>query len=421
MTGATTGSAEDRLRRLIGGPDLAWLIDRARRRLARGTALTGAVTLSEPTQSQRRALAALLGRRPATGATLTVDLGDVDKLLHATGHGGLAVAVTVLTGPVDSLAERRRATETAWRDAYLPLDTVVADRPELHDWRSWLDTTGLIRRLAPAPADAAPLVARLAAVLDRLPSLSVPLGRLAAETCGDAHALDDGRPLGTLALSAARALAGAPFAAEPSAEARRATWAAVGVHLDELSSTVLVLGLTGDPTTPLGAVLHAQKAAGQPSCLTLRQLRDHVGPLRAAAVHVCENPVVVAAAADELGSGCPPLVCVGGRPSSAVWRLLALLSDGGASFRYHGDFDWGGVSIASAVHARVRFVPWRYSTEDYLAAPSGGPLTGRPQPTPWSPSLAAAMAHRAVRIEEELVLDTLLSDLRAYHHSTVNP
>jgi Protein of unknown function N-terminus (DUF3323) len=34
------------------------------------------------------------------------------------------------------------------------------------------------------------------------PSRGVPLGRLAAECCGDAHALDDGRPVGTLVLSA---------------------------------------------------------------------------------------------------------------------------------------------------------------------------------------------------------------------------
>ena len=70
-------------------------------------------------------------------------------------------------------------------------------------------------------------------------------------------------------------------------------------------------------------------------------------------VRICENPVVIAAAADELGSRCPPLVCVGGQPSAAGWRLLDLLAAGGAEFRYHGDFDWGGIRIASAVRQRV--------------------------------------------------------------------
>lgn len=74
----------------------------------------------------------------------------------------------------------------------------------------------------------------------------IPIGRLAAECCGDAHALDDGRPAGTLALSAVRALAGLPFAADVSADSRRAVWACAGVHLDDLSSLVLCLGLPGD-------------------------------------------------------------------------------------------------------------------------------------------------------------------------------
>ncbi|GIH29037.1 hypothetical protein Aph01nite_73470 [Acrocarpospora phusangensis] len=411
MTDEMVAPDADRLRRLIGGEALAWLVERARQRIARDASLTGTVTLPAPTQEQRRALAALLGRRPATGSSLTVNLRDVDELLRNTGHGGLVAAVTALSGPVDSVPDVRRRAETAWRKAFRPLDEAVAGRPELGSWRAWLDATGLPRRLAPDPADAAVLLGRLALVLGRLPSPSIPLGRLAAETCGDAHALDDERPLATLVLSAIRALAGRSFTAESSAEARRATWASAGVHLDELSSTVLTLGLAADPATPLGSVLGAQTAAGEPTRLTLRQLRRHSTPIKAARVHLCENPVVVAAAADDLGPECPPLVCVSGRPTAAVWRLLTLLSDGGATFLYHGDFDWGGVGIAASVHARFGFIPWRYTAADYLAAPSGRRLRGRPGPTPWDPSLSAAMISRTLCVEEELLLAVLLADL----------
>ena len=224
-------------------------------------------------------------------------------------------------------------------------------RDELAPWRAWLDATGVVRRLAPEPDQARLLLAQVAAVLRRLPSPGVPIGRLAAECCGDAHALDDGRPAGTLVLSAVRALAGLPFAAEGAADSRRAAWAAVGVHLDELSSLVLCLGLPGDTRTALGRTLASCREAGQPAVLTLRQLRCHDEPLRAARVRMCENPVVVAAAADELGARCQPLVCVGGQPSAAGWRLLELLAAGGAEFGYHGDFDWGGVRIARAVRS----------------------------------------------------------------------
>jgi uncharacterized protein (TIGR02679 family) len=276
----------------------------------------------------------------------------------------------------------------------------------------------VVRRLAPEPEHGRLLLGQVAAVLARLPCRSVPIGRLAAECCGDAHALDDGRPVGTLVLSAVRALAGLSFAAEGTADARRATWATAGVHLDDLSSLVLCLGLPGDTRTALGRSLAACGEAGQPMALTLRQLRCHDEPLPAGPVRICENPVVVAAAADELGSRCRPLVCVGGQPSAAGWRLLDLLASGGADFVYHGDFDWGGVRIANAVRHRVDWRPWRYDCLAYEAAvsaarppaPPGG-LAGEPVATPWDPELAAAMRRHNIRIEEELTLDALLQDL----------
>ncbi|TDC05273.1 TIGR02679 family protein, partial [Streptomyces sp. 8K308] len=44
-----------RLRRLLGDPELAWLVDRARRRLAHQRPLTGPVSLTDPTPAQRAA------------------------------------------------------------------------------------------------------------------------------------------------------------------------------------------------------------------------------------------------------------------------------------------------------------------------------------------------------------------------------
>lgn len=125
--------------------------------------------------------------------------------------------------------------------------------------------------------------------------------------------------------------------------------------------------------------------------------------------------MVVAAAAEELGARCQPLVCLGGQPSAAGWRLLEVLAVGGAEFAYHGDFDWGGVRIASAVRHRVNWRPWRYDHLAYEAAASTArplaPLPGEPAATPWDPELATVMRRRGIRIEEELTLDALLQDL----------
>jgi uncharacterized protein (TIGR02679 family) len=425
-----TGTSEDggRLHRLVGGEPTGWLVRRARDRLEAGRPLIGTVTLAGATVEQRRAIERLTGRPARSGTSLSVSLSEVDRVLRESGTapGGLAEAVALLTGPLRDLDRDRTDSASAWAAAFAPLDGAVAARPELAAWRRWLDATGVVRRLAPSPDLALALLGQVAAVLRRLPSPGIPIGRLAAECCGDAHALDDGRPAGTLALSAVRALADLPFPADAGVESRRAVWATAGVHLDELSSLVLCLGLPGDARTPLGSVLALQREAGQPTALTLRQLRCHDEPLRTGSVWICENPVVIAAAADELGSRCPPLVCVGGQPSAAGWRLLDLLAPGNAAFRYHGDFDWGGIRIANAVRQRVtqsgsHWQPWRYDRYSYeaavtalLAGHAAAPpprLAGEPVSTPWDPDLATAMARHDVRVEEELFLDILLADL----------
>jgi uncharacterized protein (TIGR02679 family) len=403
----------ERLRRLLSGDDIAWLLDRIRRRLANGTPLSGIVTLSAATQGQRRAVERLLGRRAGMGASLTVSLDELDAVLRRSGAApdGLADAARLLVGTVPD----RVAEAAAWSSVYAQLDEFVVQRPQLAAWRTWLDTTGMVRRLASDPSAASVLVTGAVGVLDMLPSGGIALGRLAARTTGDAHGLDDGRPLATLVLAAARVLAGSPPGGGGSAAARRADWAAVGVHRDEVSSTVLCLGLPGGDATVTGKTLALAHEDGEPCVLTLRQLgRDRVDlGVGSGLVWVCENPIVLASAADELGPHCPSLVCVSGQPSVAVWRLLDLLAADGARFTYHGDFDWGGVRIGNTLRERIPWQPWRFDAAAYEAAQTaGGALTGRPADATWDPGLRRALERRGVRVEEELVLPELIDDLR---------
>jgi uncharacterized protein (TIGR02679 family) len=155
--------------------------------------------------------------------------------------------------------------------------------------------------------------------------------------------------------------------------------------------------------------------AGEPSVLTLRQLIRCPPALSIATVRICENPAVLAAAADTHGTHSSPLVCLQGQPSAAALALLRHLHEGGTTLLYHGDFDWGGLRIASALLRRVPWLPWRYTVTDYRAAalkgPEGPPLAGPRAEAPWDPDLAHALAELGVRVEEETVLDVLLSDL----------
>ncbi|MDT0310187.1 TIGR02679 family protein [Streptomyces sp. DSM 44917] len=396
-----------RVRRLLGTPELSWLLDRSRRRMARDEPLTGPVTLSRATEAQRAAVERLLGRAPGTGRTLTVRLDTVDDVLRRSGASpdGLAAAVVALTGPVDRLGGTRAREANAWEHAYAPLDTLA---PRLAAWSERLRRDGLIRRLARTPDAARELVRDAVTALRTLPAEpAVSLPAFAARALGSAHALDDGTPLATLVLSGVRALTGFPDGA--GSEWRREAWASAGLLRDDLSTTVLTHGLRGTPA------LDWLARTGEPAVLTLRQLTRHPPTSPAPAVRICENPAVLAAAADAFGRDCPPLVCLQGQPSAAALTLLRTLHDGGATLLYHGDFDWGGLRIAATLLRRVPWHPWRYNALDYrtaaTATPLAPPLTGTPTDSPWDPALAPALTELARRIEEETVLDDLLSDL----------
>ncbi|MEU5086172.1 TIGR02679 family protein [Streptomyces sp. NPDC021356] len=407
---AETDVDTERLGRLLGDPGLAWFVDRVRQRMARGRPLTGSVTLSDPDASQRRAAERLLGRAPRSSGSLGIRLATVDEILRRCGVSpdGLAVAVVALTGPVVLQAETRNREEQAWEEAYAPLGILDA---ALAHWAERIRRDGLVRRLARTPEAAGPLVKAAVRALRSLPA-SPPTARatFAARNLSGAHALDEGTPLATLVLSGIRCLTGFPDGS--GAQWRREAWASAGLLKDDLSSTVLTLNLRGTPP------LDWMADAGEPTVLTLRSLAGRA-PVASVpttgTVHVCENPAVLSAAADSLGPACPPMVCLQGQPSAAALTLLRELSTRGTRLLYHGDFDWGGVRIAAALARSVPWRPWRYTAVDYRAAVpavAGAPgLTGPPAATPWDPALAVALAECGVRVEEETVLDDLLTDL----------
>jgi len=403
-----------RLERLLGGEDLAWLVARVRRRLESGASVETVVKLADATTRQRTAVQRLLGRPPVAGRTLTVSLPEVDRMLRESGTcpGGLQEAVVALTGEVVDRQAVTTALEQAWQRAFEPLSEAVVQRPDLAVWLAELRRSGLVRRLAGRPEVAGPLLDRLATIISCLPAAGEPLGRFAARVAGRAHALDDGEPLATLALGVARTLSGL----EPGggAEWRREVWASVGILCDELSTTVLTLGLPGNGSSATGQALGALREAGQPAVLTLRQVvRDEIAPgVRRA--FVCENPVVVATAADELGPASAPLICTGGQPSAAVMHLLRQLAAAGTDLAYHGDFDWGGIRIGNVVFERLPARPWRFGADEYRSTATslhGPALSDSPVSASWDPNLRPAMESVGNAIEEEQVLDLLLTDL----------
>ena len=420
-SGGSSGDL-DRVRHLLDTPQTAWLLARMRGRLASTGELSGSVSKAAATSAERAAAARLTGRAVRAGQSASVSLDALDATLRRTGawpDGLPASAVVALTGTV-VLPSAREAERVAWRQANDVLRQLAGEHPQLGPWVEGVSRAGTLKRAAAGPVAAQAIAERLAAIARALPVEGESLGAFSARVAGDAHALDAQTSLGVLAAGLVAHLGGsASHAATGTARWRRDAWQCVGVVVDELSSAVLALGLPGGASSPTARALAELAGAGQPVLLTLRQLMvDAVGTVPSV-VHVCENPAVVAAAADLLGSGASPLVCVSGQPGSAVVRLLRTLVDGGAWLRYHGDFDWGGMSIARTLAHHVRWEPWRFRAADYDRARST--LTGLPTlrgtqgTTPWDPALAEAMASARVKVEEELLLPTLLADLEAGH------
>lgn len=436
------------LERLLGGPAMSWLVTRVRDRIlaANGEPLVGLVVLQRPTDEQRAGAVKLVGRPRRPGASLRLDLADVEEVLRrGPWPAGLADAVVTLTGPVVDQQAVRAQEARGWARAAGGLRPVVARFPDLEQWWDEWCRAGKLKRAAHAeglrlgkasgPDVAAGLVDELAGVLAALPATGAPLAVFARQTVGDAHALDETRPLGRLARAAVVAAFGPTTSQELSA---RAAWARAGVVMSSLSSTVLTLGLVGGCDSDRGSssgqdllgtatasTLEAMRAARAPVILTLDQVRSGGIPALPVdgVVHVCENPTVVevvcarwSAQSDDVPPGAGPvLVCTSGQPSTAVIELLELLTADGAECRYHGDFDWAGLQIARVVGSRVEWTPWRFTAADYRFAASKDDssvhLSRAPVVAPWDPELAPAMSATGLAIEEEAVAHLLADDL----------
>jgi uncharacterized protein (TIGR02679 family) len=192
-------------------------------------------------------------------------------------------------------------------------------------------------------------------------------------------------------------------------EGPRALWAAQGVTANELARPALSLNLP----------LCSQGPDGEPRYGSLRQLLRAPTAWQAAGrrVFVCENPNLLALAADALGPRCAPLACIDGMPATAQRTLLQRLVAAGACLRYHGDFDGPGIAIANRVLQDFGAVPWRVSGTDYAAAVAlatpgqPAPLEGRPVAALWDDALAARMGDLGAAVAEEATFDLLLPDL----------
>lgn len=410
---------DQRLFNLLGGDALAALRQRLRRQFERVEPGThpGVLRLSSLTPPERECLALLARRPPRDARSMQLDIAIVDATLREAGlAASLRDALEQLDGPLVHHAAVRAQARARWADL-----VAACRHPALAALLQGPTALGLFKRLARQdPAAAATLLASAEAVLSRLPADGLPRAQLAAETLGDAHALDNGQPVATLVLAVWRhgvrsciatqhALCGN---ARPDPSDARDVWARAGVLVNELARPALLLNL------PVAAGAAPVCRLGEPAYLSLRQLlRDTPDwAVSGRDVFVCENPNLVAIAADQLGRHCAPLVCTEGMPAAAQRTLLGQLAQAGARLRYHGDFDWAGIQIGNHVLRTWPAQPWRFARGDYETAVAQATqhphaLAGAAVDASWDSTLAAAMQTHGRAIAEEAVAGTLLADL----------
>jgi uncharacterized protein (TIGR02679 family) len=408
-----------RLERLLGGIELAALRERLRRFLGSRNADGRAATLRVVGLSPHEydVLASLMGKKPRFSNSMLVDIDLIDAALHRAGlAASLRDALEHLDGPIVHAPAVRAEARARWAD--------VAAGARHGDLAGLLHTPlglGLLKRLARQdPTVGVRLRERAEAVLMRLPASGLSRAQLAAQTLGDAHALDVGEATASLVLAAWRQHEQRSMRADaedafdtPSNERIRDVWARAGVLINELARPALFLNL------PMADGAHPLSPAGEPGYASLRMLLRSPPrwAVRGREVYVCENPNFVAIAADQLGRHCAPLISTDGMPAAAQRALLGQLVQAGGQLLYHGDFDWAGVQIANHVMRAYGARPWRFSSADYETAVeeharSEHRLEGPVVEALWDAALAPAMQEHGLAFAEEGLSDELVRDLK---------
>lgn len=336
-------------------------------RFERGQLLTGGNCRVALSAEERRQVGRML---PATWMDSGRDVGWRDlRAGLAANHTTLESVVAHSCGPwhnrLQEGRDRRREGDRDHTQAVHALTALMQVRSGVSVLPE--DTVGALglslfgRRTITADAE---LIRR---TLEAVPAAgnSVGLAVLAARAFNDAHALDRTTALGRAVARFVR-LEGGVRAGEQAMDASagftpqgwRAAWAGVGVLCDQVSSNVLVLNLPLVGDAP--AVAIATAAAGEPVWLTLRSLAGGLSiPEEVSTVFVCENPSIIEAAADTLGTRSLPLVCTFGRPSAAALQLLEAVGPG-TVIKVQADADATGRAIVNAlIKDHPTAVPWR--------------------------------------------------------------
>jgi uncharacterized protein (TIGR02679 family) len=260
---------------------------------------------------------------------------------------------------------------------------------------------------------------------------------LAAQTTGNAHALDWKYPLGRLFWWGLTAIHGQALVGEVSEDNQLEL-----ADLSDASDSQAILiregyrrGGVADDDLSSQAIVYAPELFRicEERVLTLRQVErlspERLTQMRYTRIYMVENPSVFAElidadawARERAEAAAPVILCGNGQPSTAVVKLLdALLSNReGAALYYAGDLDPAGLGIAQSLRLRYpqAFRAWRMDKEQYLRYAHRGVLLTEAESSrlkecqyEWDAALANALSENGVKLHQELWVDELIRDM----------
>lgn len=172
---------DDRLKRLLGGAELASLRLRMRRYFERvdNGASGDVLTLTQLSATEHEALALLTGRPSRPSRSARIDVRQLDATLIEAGiAGSLRAALELIDGPIENRAAHRNGIQAQW-------DSVTSHggwHVALSDWVVTPAAIRLLKRLTRQnPVNAQHLLAKTAG--RRRPPLSARSGNPRQCTC----------------------------------------------------------------------------------------------------------------------------------------------------------------------------------------------------------------------------------------------
>lgn len=385
----------------------------------------GSVRLDDAGETEYEAVRALFGR--PFPPPLKLGLLEFEKALQATKYRG--VTLPELLAAYFEIPLQTKREICAQRDgAYASTLDKAMGATESEDCLRWLRALGerrgggeqLLQQCIAQGNGLQALLQVCAAKhwLETHRGEPVRLAVLSARATTDPHALDENTQAGKLLLYLLAFCAGQKY--QSGAEERDTLYFQGGILCDSISSSVTQIGLyfrAGDGEHP---AFRAFRLLRESCTLTLTNLAGLSGAESLSGrAYLVENQMLFSQLCDHAANFHSPLICTSGQLQVAVLRLLDLLAASGTALFYAGDFDVGGLSIASRLLERYpeRLRLWRMSPEDYRICQSektidsarldGLESNAHPALTP----LVSALRETGRAGYQELLLPGLLHDL----------